>query len=477
MASKPATSPKPPRGARRPSPSGTAFCRREGCAWGFAGLWSASMSVSPLFARRRRWTASPRSDVALALALGVVCLQSAFGADGLERPAWAVVLLIELSVLPLAVRRSHPLAVLATMPGPVIALSAGSRQTTHRRRSPRPTMQMPDMDGLSLAREIRLLRDARAVPLLLVTSLGRRTEDREAGVEFAAVLTKPIKASQLLEALMAVFGDGVEPVLAQRTDEPLGADDEKRPSPRILVAEDNEVNQKLTLLVLEKMGYRADVAVNGLEALEALRRKRYDIVLMDVEMPWMDGLEASRRIHREWTGKDRPRIIAMTANAMQGDRDTCLNAGMDDYLSRPIHADELASALGRAIPPRAVQEMRDTDVLDDSALEHLDVATGDPAFVADLVDTFLREAPVLVAGLKTARQSGDAEEGRRAAHTLKSNARTFGAAGLANLRQELENTAKRQVMSEAAGLVTNIDDEYARVASALATAREERRRA
>jgi HPt (histidine-containing phosphotransfer) domain-containing protein len=104
-------------------------------------------------------------------------------------------------------------------------------------------------------------------------------------------------------------------------------------------------------------------------------------------------------------------------------------------------------------------------------------ATGDPADVADLVDTFLREAPALVAGLRTARQSGDAEEVRRAADTLNSNARTFGAAGLANLCQELENTAKRQVMSEAGGLVTNIEDEYARVASALATAREERRRA
>jgi CheY-like chemotaxis protein/HPt (histidine-containing phosphotransfer) domain-containing protein len=266
-------------------------------------------------------------------------------------------------------------------------------------------------------------------------------------------------------------------ILAERTDEPVGADDEKRPSPRILVAEDNEVDHRLALLLLEKMGYRADVAVNGLEALEALRRKRYDIVLMDVEMPVMDGLEASRRIHREWMGKDRPRIIAMTADAMQGDRDTCLNAGMDDYLSKPIHADELAAALGRAIPHSAVQEMRDTDVLDDSALEHLDVATGDPSFVADLVDTFLREAPALVGDLETARQSGDAEEVRRAAHTLKSNARTFGAAGLANLCQELESTAKRQVMSEAAGLVTNIEDEYARVASALATAREERRRA
>jgi HPt (histidine-containing phosphotransfer) domain-containing protein len=107
----------------------------------------------------------------------------------------------------------------------------------------------------------------------------------------------------------------------------------------------------------------------------------------------------------------------------------------------------------------------------------LDVATGDPAVVADLVDTFRREACALVAGLKTARQSGDAQEVRRVADTLKSNARTFGAAGLANLCQELENTAKRQVMSEAAGLVANIEDEYARVASALATAREERRRA
>jgi HPt (histidine-containing phosphotransfer) domain-containing protein len=110
-------------------------------------------------------------------------------------------------------------------------------------------------------------------------------------------------------------------------------------------------------------------------------------------------------------------------------------------------------------------------------VSRLHVATGDPAVVADLVDTFLREARALVAGLKTARQSGDAQEVRRVADTLKSNARTFGAAGLANLCQDLENTAKRQVMSEAAGLVTNIEDEYARVASALATAREERRRA
>jgi PAS domain S-box-containing protein len=337
-------------------------------------------------------------------------------------------------------------------------------------------MQMPDVDGLSLAREIRLLRDARTLPLLLLTSLGRRKEDHQAGVEFAAVLTKPIKASQLLEALMAVFGEDVERAPTRRTEEPVSVRDENRPALRILVAEDNEVNRRLALLLLEKMGYSADVAVNGVEALEAVRRERYDIVLMDVEMPEMDGLEASRRIHHEWTGKDRPRIIAMTANAMQGDRETCLNAGMDDYLSKPIHADELAAALRRSTPHSAVPEMRDADVLDDSALQHLDAATGDPTFVADLVDTFLREAPELLAGLKSARQSGAADELRRGAHTLKSNARTFGAARLANLCQELESTAKRDVVSEAAGLVTNIEDEYGRVASALAAAREERQR-
>jgi CheY-like chemotaxis protein len=415
------------------------------------------MSVSPLFARRRRWTASPRSDVALALVLGVVCLQSAFGADGLERPAWAVVLLIELSVLPLAVRRSHPLAVLATtlaaaivgdlwfagflLPGPVIALYTVGAHCERR---------------IALA-----TAGATGVALVIPAVAGKGVSSAGFAVAMYAVF-----------AVAWALGDNLRTRRAYLVEVEARAERLER-----LVAEDNEVNQKLALLVLEKMGYRADVAVNGLEALEALRRKLYDIVLMDVEMPVMDGLEASRRIHREWTGTDRPQIIAMTANAMHRDRDTRLNAGMDDYLSKPIHADELAPALGRAIPHSAVQEMRDTDVLDASALEHLNVATGDPAFVADLVDTFLREAPVLVAGLKTARQSGDAEEGRRAAHTLRSNARTFGAAGLANLRQELENTAKRQVMSEAAGLVTNIDDEYARVASALATAREERRRA
>jgi CheY-like chemotaxis protein len=114
---------------------------------------------------------------------------------------------------------------------------------------------------------------------------------------------------------------------------------------RILLAEDNAVNQKLALRLLGQLGYRADVAGNGLEAIAALERQRYDVVLMDVQMPELDGLEAARVICQRWSRADRPRLIAVTANAMQGDREQCLEAGMDDYISKPIHVDELVAAL------------------------------------------------------------------------------------------------------------------------------------
>ena len=121
---------------------------------------------------------------------------------------------------------------------------------------------------------------------------------------------------------------------------------------RILLAEDNVVNQKLALRLLQQMGYRADLASNGIEAVESVQRQTYDVVLMDVQMPDMDGLEASRKINAHWQPQDRPRIIAMTANAMQGDRDMCLAAGMDDYLTKPIRVERLVEALNQ-VPARA----------------------------------------------------------------------------------------------------------------------------
>jgi len=119
---------------------------------------------------------------------------------------------------------------------------------------------------------------------------------------------------------------------------------------RILLAEDNVVNQKLALRLLQQMGYRADLASNGIEAVESVQRQTYDVVLMDVQMPEMDGLDASRRICAQWGPDQRPRIVAMTANAMQGDRDMCLAAGMDDYVTKPIRVEQLVEALNHVRP-------------------------------------------------------------------------------------------------------------------------------
>jgi PAS domain S-box-containing protein len=336
-------------------------------------------------------------------------------------------------------------------------------------------MQMPEMDGLTLAREIRRYRDADALPLVMLTSLGRRADDREARGEFTAILTKPIKASQLYKAVAGAVGAQTRG--AQGAPETQAeALPRRRARLRVLLAEDNAVNQQLAVRMLGTLGYRADVAVNGREVLDALRRRPYDVVLMDVEMPEMDGLEAARRIHGEWPDDERPRIIAMTANAMQGDRDICLAAGMDDYVSKPIHLEELANALRRCIArgvagPEA--PAYEDGVLDPEAIEQLCAQAGDRAFVVELVDTFQHDGPALLESLRNARQEADADVLRRAAHTLKSNGRVFGATRLATLCQELEAMARAGTLAGTAELVARIDDEYTRVADALRAAGRE----
>ena len=206
-------------------------------------------------------------------------------------------------------------------------------------------MVMPEMDGLALAREIRRHRDKRELPLVMLTSLGRLPQVRSSGV-FSVQLAKPVKASQLYNALLQALAEQLqEPAV----DEP-DVDKPATSSLRILLAEDNAVNQKVALRLLDQLGYRADVAANGLEALEALERQPYDVVLMDVQMPELDGLDASRRIRERWPAEARPRIVAMTANAMPEDRQACFAAGMDDYLAKPIRPTELAEALRRARP-------------------------------------------------------------------------------------------------------------------------------
>ena len=206
-------------------------------------------------------------------------------------------------------------------------------------------MLMPEMDGCELARRIRRQPNGQELPLVLLTSLAGLPQARSAD-EFSVQLTKPVRASQLYNALVSVFtGPELE---SAAPDSAVGDEVPETSSLRILLAEDNPVNQKVALRILDKLGYRADVASNGLEVLEALEREPYDVVLMDVQMPEMDGLDASRRICAQWPAESRPRIIAMTANAMIEDREACFAAGMDDYLAKPVRPEELAEALSRA---------------------------------------------------------------------------------------------------------------------------------
>ena len=212
-------------------------------------------------------------------------------------------------------------------------------------------MHMPEMDGLALARRIRATHPG--LPLVLFSSLGRREAGDDEGL-FAAYLAKPLRQSHLFDTLIGLLAKEavtkpVAPTGGPRLDPGMAA----RHPLRILLAEDNVVNQKLALRLLQQMGYRADLASNGLEAVESVERQAYDVVLMDVQMPELDGLDATRRIRSLGTAQAGLRIVAMTANAMQGDREMCLQAGMDDYLAKPIRVERLVETL-LAVPARGV---------------------------------------------------------------------------------------------------------------------------
>jgi CheY-like chemotaxis protein len=202
---------------------------------------------------------------------------------------------------------------------------------------------MPELDGYALADRIKASASGATTPVVILSSVGTRDRDVPS---VAAFLTKPVKPSALHDALMTVLHIGDTAPSVRLSERPAADQDMATRHPlRILLAEDNVVNQKVAKKLLAQLGYEPDVANNGLEAIEASAGKTYDVILMDVQMPEVDGLEATQRI-RAGDGADRGvRIVAMTANALAGDREMCIAAGMNDYVSKPIRPAELAAAL------------------------------------------------------------------------------------------------------------------------------------
>ncbi len=208
---------------------------------------------------------------------------------------------------------------------------------------------MPDIDGVQLATALRKLTAGAKLPLVLLSSMVvARPELNLIDPRFAVIITKPVKPAALKSAVMKAVAHSrtvLSPAATERRKMPLNQDIATDHPLRILLVEDNPVNQKVAKLLLQKLGYGTDIAANGLEAIAALQRQDYDLALMDVQMPEMDGLEATRQIVACWPVGARPRIVGMTANATDGDRRDCLDAGMDDYLPKPVTAPQLIAVL------------------------------------------------------------------------------------------------------------------------------------
>ena len=364
-------------------------------------------------------------------------------------------------------------------------------------------MQMPQMDGLELALEIQKIKGLEALPLVMLSSLGP-WESKHADVELAAYLTKPVKASQLFETLMSVFSKQDQGRRVRIASGEVLFDPEmgRRHPLKILLAEDNTINQELALRLLQRLGYGADVAANGLEVLDSLRLQAYDVVLMDVQMPAMDGLEATLCINRQWPEAHRPRIIAMTASVMIEDRNACEAAGMDDFVSKPIRVPELVRALrssGRIVEPGSIAASPQREggppiasrvdgtaeaesptptgldaevkapkvIIDNGALEKLREMLGGDGYLEDFINTFLQEAPRMLGDMRAAGKTGDAQGLRLAAHSMKSNSAEFGAKTLSDLCQDIEAQAKEGRLDGVNEKVEQARVEYERVRTAL----------
>lgn len=350
-------------------------------------------------------------------------------------------------------------------------------------------MQMPGMDGIDLARRIKADPAIYSTRLVLLTSMGERGDGakaREAGIE--AYLTKPVRQSELYDTLATVVG-------TPETDEYHDAPFVTRHSIRerhsnhrvhLLVAEDNPVNQKVAVRMIERLGYGVDVVQDGLQALEALSKSSYAAVLMDVQMPNMDGYEATKEIRRRQgeVSDQRTPIIAMTANAMEGDREKAIEVGMDDYLSKPVRQEQLAEVLKRWISTERGQVevdvsrevadgADDTEVarptLDPKVLESLRELQqeGETDILAEIMHLFVEDAPSRIEQLRRAAEDGDAGSVGRISHSLRGSSGNMGARRMQELCEQLQAAGASNDLARVRTLIESLEKEYARARSAL----------
>ena len=332
-------------------------------------------------------------------------------------------------------------------------------------------MKMPEMDGLALARATKLDPALASVRLVLLTSFGQRGHGAEAAkIGIAAYLTKPVDEADLYDCLVEVLDETRSrraPHLVTRHSLR-----EQRPpvAAHVLVAEDNEVNQKVAVKILEKLGYRVELAENGKEALAACARRRYDAVLMDGQMPGMDGYEATRRIReRETRGGRRVPIIAMTASAMKGDREKCLESGMDDYITKPVTPENVEAVLrkwvGAASAPAeraAAEPATPGALLDEAVVQSLLSVDDDGTLMDEVVATFLRIAPARLAAIRKAAK-GNAAMLEREAHSFLGSCGNIGARRMAELCARLEVLGRSGSTEGAAEIARTLEAELASV--------------
>ena len=334
---------------------------------------------------------------------------------------------------------------------------------------------MPDVDGLDLAAQLRESPGWRTLPIVLLGSfVDRASLPQVAGARIDAFANKPVRASTLYEVLAQVVGLPQPSVPGPASPVLLNGETTTRPRPKVLVVEDNAINQRVAMLMLEQMGCRVDLAADGAQAVEAVLGHRYALVLMDCQMPVLDGYAATAAIRAQEHGR-RTTIVAITASAMAEDRQKCLDAGMDDYLTKPVTRDELAGVLARWLrrtptpPPGQLAvsvALEDdeppvrSDVVDD--LRGLDASDPD-AQLASLVRQFLTEAAVRVAQMQKVVAAGDGAEAlNQHAHALKGSAGMLGASALQAACETLERAATEGRKGELAALVASVTAELKR---------------